>query len=679
MKKIILLLLLIQQIVIGQDFSVFPNVPYSELHALAVEGDFIYTAGDCNTAIVSKNGGDTWTTIELDITARSICIVPGSNGEKAIYQNKDEILEFDINTLEFTEISTSSLFLSSGNYIRIESNEQNVYVISNQNVHVAQPGQYNWTRIADFGFQNDAVVATDITENYLHVGSLNGLLLRVDLSTTEVEEMNDFMSRIYSFDMVNDDLGYFTIQNFTYPIKTTDGGSTYSDLDELPENIGVKGYGENVIVTVNTNRIYVSTDGGASSTYIPIPDDGTYDLIYASLFTDDGVLYFAGRSSMVGKSTDFGASFINLNEYQRENLFDIEIHPSGKGVAIGGTQSIVKTDDGGDTWALQDLTGFPSDNYLNAVVVISQNKYLVAGNDILLVVVDDQIVENVAVGIDNMIYNSDGDYLVGLRSDFSDFSIVKSTDQGLTWESKAFLPSYNYHISQSPSGKIFVPGPEDNIYTSVDGGETWDIESFGSETEIRRLAFLDENVGIASTGLQLYMTTDGGETSSLISTGYDIKNLHFISADNIVYTTSNESQTNIYESTDGGNSFEELKEFCSQSSGSFRDEDNTIWLAQNGGHINKYIPAGSTSTNDLSNELLTLYPNPIHAGQDVKLDVDMSISEIVLTSISGKIIRKIKASHENSFSTNGMSSGMYSVTLKSTNGELVQSKLVIIE
>ncbi len=190
MKKNILLLLFIQQLAFCQDnFSVFPNVPYTELNAIAVEGDYIYTAGDCNTAIVSKDGGLTWTTITVIDVVKSICIVPGSNGEKAVYQYKDEIFEFDINTLEFTEISTSSLFLSSGNYIRVEADNQNVYVISNQNIHEAQPGQYNWTRIADFGFQNDAVVATDITQNYLHIASLNGHLLRVHLTTNVVEEI----------------------------------------------------------------------------------------------------------------------------------------------------------------------------------------------------------------------------------------------------------------------------------------------------------------------------------------------------------------------------------------------------------------------------------------------------------------------------------------------------------
>ena len=127
--------------------------------------------------------------------------------------------------------------------------------------------------------------------------------------------MNDFMNRIFSFDMITDDLGYLSLQNFTYPIKTTDGGATYTDLENMPENIGVTGFGNDVIMTINTNRIYVSTDGGQSSTFIRMPEDGTYDLIQDSYVTDDGVLYLVGRSSVVAKTEDFGQSFVNLNDY----------------------------------------------------------------------------------------------------------------------------------------------------------------------------------------------------------------------------------------------------------------------------------------------------------------------------------------------------------------------------
>ncbi len=680
MKKLILLLVLIQQIAIGQnENSVFPAVPYTELHALAVEGDYIYTAGDCNTALVSNNEGQTWTTLSLDETVRNIRILPGSNGEKAVYQTRDGLFVFDINTMDFEEISSSSLFLSSGNFVSIEVDDENVYVISNQNVHKTLAGDYNWTKIADFNFDNDAVVATDMTQNYMHIGTLNGLLMRVNLGTENVESMNDFQNRIYSFDMVSDDLGYFTIQNFTYPIKTTDGGQTYTDLENLPENIGVTGYGDNVIITVNTNRIYVSTDGGQTATYIPTPDDGSFDLIQAHQMTDDGVLYVAGRSSLVAKTEDFGASFINLNDYKRENLADIDIHSSGLGVSVGGYSSIVKTDDGGANWSLVDLGIADGSNYLSSVAVLSANKYLVAGSNSLSIVENDQVTATVERGIDALHYNAEGGYLIGLQSSNSDFSIIKSSDGGITWESKAFVPGYSYNISQAPTGKIYVPGLEGVIYTSNDGGDTWDIEEFGNELEIRRVAFLDENIGIGSTGLQLYMTTDGGETANLISTGYAIENLQFISEDQIVYTTANEAQTNIYESTDGGNSFTETKEFCSQTSNSFRDKNNTIWMAQNGGHINKYKPAGSTSTYNIDFNSVALYPNPISSGQEIKIDTEEPVSQVTLTSYSGKVIRNIKPSQANTFSTLGLNTGMYTISVKTNEGGIKYGKLVIVE
>ena len=680
MKKIILLLLVVQQIAYcQQEASVFPGLPYTVLSALAVEGNYIYTAGDCNTGLVSKDAGNTWITISIDDAVRTIKVLPGSNGQKAVYQFKDGIFEFDINTLEFEEISSSSLFLSSGNYVSVEVDNENVYVISNQNIHKGLVGQYSWEKISDFNFDNDGVVVTDITQNYIHIGTLNGELHRVNLNTNAKELMNDFMFRIYSFDMVTDDLGYFTIQNFTYPIKTTDGGMTYSELEELPENIGVTGYGENVIITVNTNRIYVSTDGGASSTYIPIPDDGTFDLAFTRFMTNDGVLYLAGRSSMIIKTEDFGASFVNLNEYKRENLIDIEIHSSGTGVAVGGLSSIVKTEDGGINWALQDLPIADINNYLNSVAVISQNKYLVAGSNSLQIVVNDQVVETVPRGIDVLHYNADGGYIIGLQSSNSDYSIIKSTDEGSTWESKAFLPGYNYRISQSPSGKIFVPGLEGDIYTSVDGGDTWDIEEFGDGLEIREIAYLDENVGIASTGLNLYKTLDGGATTSLLTQGYIISNLQFVTEDLMFYTTANESQTNIYESTNGGSTFQETKEFCAQTSGTYMDKNNVVWMAQKGGHINKYKIDSPNSTSNLDINSLSVYPNPVESGQEITFDSDEKIVEVTLVSFSGKTVRRIMPTQSNSISTIGLQTGMYTISMKTVQGEVKYSKLVIVK
>ena len=548
-----------------------------------------------------------------------------------------------------------------------------------KNVHKATVGDYNWSKIADFNFDNDAVIATDATQNYLHIGTLNGLLIRVDLDTGADEIMNDFMNRIYSFDMVTDDLGYFTIQSFTYPIKTTDGGASYTDLENLPENIGVRGYGDDIIMTINTNRMYVSTDGGQTSTYIPYPDDGTYDLIWTTFVSDDGVLYLAGRSSTLAKTEDFGASFINLNDYKRENLIDIEMHSSGTGVAVGGYSSIIKTEDGGQNWALVDLLGDDNSNYINAVVIMSEDKYLVAGSNSLAIIENDQIVNTVPRGIDNMIYNAQGGYLIGLQSSNSDYSIIKSTDGGLTWEAKAFLPGYSYAISQTPGGKIFVPGLEGNMYTSEDGGDTWDVESFGDNLEIRSFAFFDENLGIGSTGLKLYMTTDGGETASLISSGYLIANMQFISEDHIVYTTANEAQTNIYESKDGGDSFQLIKSTCSESQGSYKDQNDVIWLAQKGGHINKYN-AGSTSVDDeISKSFVSIYPNPTTLGQDIKIDIDEEISEVILTSISGKVFKKMSPGISNTVSTLGMNTGLYTISVKTVQGDIKYGKLVIVE
>lgn len=679
MKKLILLLFIIPQIAISQsEPSVFPKEPFTELNALAVEGNYIYTAGDCNTALVSQDGGNTWETLSIEDRVDNIQVVPGSNGQMAFYQFSKAVYTFNISTLEFDEITSSSLFLSSGNYKSIEVAGNYIYVISNQNIHKAEVGTYEWEKVADFNFLNDAVIATDVTPNYLYIGSLNGVLLSLNLSTQVLETKNDFMNRIYSFDMVTDDIGYFTIQNFTYPVKTIDGGASYSDLEALPENIGVVGFGENVVMTVNTNRIYVSTDGGQSSTYVPIPSDGTYDLIFTKYMTNDGILYLAGRSSMVAKTEDFCMSFVNLNEYKRENLNDIDIHSSGTGVAVGGLSSIIKTNDGGENWSFQDII-IDNDNYLNATAVLSQNKYLVASDDELLIVENDQIAQKIPISLNTLLYNDNDGYIIGLRYEFSDHSIAKSTDGGETWESKAFIPGHKYSISQSPSGKIYIPGLEGSIYTSIDGGETWDIEKFGDDIDVSTMAFLNENMGIASTGLKLYKTVDGGATAELISSGYDIRNLQYITEDNIVYTTSNEGQTNFYESADGGESFIPTKKFCAQSSSSFIDKDNTIWLAQRGGHINKYKVDISTATFNIENNALSFYPNPITIGQKIIIDSEEIITSATITSFSGKTVKQLTPIGNNILSTLGLPTGVYTLSVQTKKGDTMYGKLVIVD
>ena len=678
MRKIIYLLLFFQYISFGQiENSIFPQVPYSALHTIAVSGDYIYAGGDCNTGLFSTDGGTTWNTVALNDGVRNVRILPGSNGSKAIFQYTNEIFVFDSSTENFEEISSTSLFLSSGNFVSIEVDDENVYVISNQNIHKAAAGQYDWDKIADFDFDNDAVVVSDITENYLHIGTLNGMLMRVNTQSNATETMNDFMNRIFSFDMVSDDLGYLSIQNFTYPIKTTDGGATYSELENLPENIGVRGYGEDVIMTINTNRIYVSTDGGASSTFIRIPEDGTFDLIQASYVTDDGNLYLVGRSSTVAKTEDFGQTFINLNDYKRENLQDIEIHPSGTGVAVGGYSSVIKTTDGGETWSLVDWA-YDQSNYLQAVAVMSENRYVIGGNSSITVLENDQIVSTVERGIDYMHKDVNGEYLIAIQSSNSDRSVIKSSDGGLTWETKVFLPGFAYSISQSPSGKLFIPGQDGLILTSTDKGETWDIESFGDDLDVRDIVFYDDNLGLASTGLRLYKTTDGGATAEMLVQSYLIKNMYFITEDQLFYTSATNAQTNIYESTDGGESFSLSKEYCSESQSSYKDENDAVWFAQKGGHINRFFPKDVSSTSELDFGSMAFYPNPVIAGQDLVLESEIKINQVTITSITGEIIDRI-IPESNTIPTEGLNKGLFVITATDVNGKINVGKLIVVE
>jgi hypothetical protein len=76
---------------------------------------------------------------------------------------------------------------------------------------------------------------------------------------------------------------------------------------------------------------------------------------------------------------------------------------------------------------------------------------------------------------------------------------------------------------------------------------------------------------------------------------------------------------------------------------------------------------------------ISAYPNPIALGQDFTIEAEASIHEVILTSVSGMEIKTIKPNASNFISTAGLSTGIYTLKMKTVQGDLYFGKLVIIE
>lgn len=181
------------------------------------------------------------------------------------------------------------------------------------------------------------------------------------------------------------------------------------------------------------------------------------------------------------------------------------------GLAVGDAATILRTADGGETWAPIEI---PSRRKLNAVTVLPDGKVLIVGN-------------------------------VGF--------VAASTDQGLTWtiyrqRSQVDLRDVAF-VDESTGVAV-----GDGIVRTQDGGTSWATAASTLGT-INAVSFANARVGVAvgSTGTIL-RTDDGGEKWSPIDTGQEqaLTAVRFIDADRAIAVGV---QGTVLATTDAGRSW----------------------------------------------------------------------------------------------------------------------------
>lgn len=611
-KNILLLFLFLSQLAVGQVInSVYPKVPYTTLYQVAAGGEYIYTSGSCDVNMVSTDGGETWNTLENTESALAIRILPGSEGNKALFLSRDKLQILDGNTLGKTTISNSTLSLGVGNFRNLEVDNENIYVIGNSRIYKSSSDETDWQAFATLTLESsDYINSTAITQNFLFIGTREGNVYKIALIDGTITELPGFGSRISAIVMVNDLIGYISAQSETYFSRTTDGWQTRTATEGMPENIAPVAFGENVVISVNTNRMYVSMDGGVSSTYTNYPEDGQVDLIYNTFTTADGTIYFIGRSGTILKTEDFAQSFENLNPYKRSTLNDICLLDNGLGYAVGENGTVIKTTDGGENWMETDL-GFAGDLNLETLVCYEDGRLLIGHDNGISIFKDNNLVQTLPIPTYQILKGNDGNYLVASQSRNNGNVIARSEDRGDTWEIIANVSSIYYgSLTQSASGMIYASDGSGNIYVGANQGTEWDIKQF-DRTNVTRFAFLNENMGIFAAQGKLYKTTDGGLSSVEIASGYGISDIYYFNENQLMYSTAQNQETTVWFSNNGGSTFSSIYGSCAGTRNSYFDGAQTVWLAQKGGHINKVELDLTTSTKErIKTDSRGIFPNP---------------------------------------------------------------------
>ncbi len=504
------------------------------------------------------------------------------------------------------------------------------------------------------------------------MASIEGHIFRSHKTDGGYSEIANLGSRINHLKMASDQVGYLTLSSASGPYKSVDSGSTWSEVLNWAENNPVHVYNDNVFLTANTNRYFVSVDGGATSTAHYMFDDTNAGLIENVTFTEDGTFYMVGESSTVLKSSDFGESYENLLLMPRADLFNIDFR--GNSAIATGYNSILISNDNGVSW-----TEFMPDGLENTNdgVALGEHKYAIASDNGISIIDNGSLISTTGSNADRIYASSDNDYLLANMRIGASHVIAKSVDNGATWSNKIFNTDYLGNIKSNSEGLLYTTSGEGKYLQSTDDGETWTEITLPVNNFFLDIAILGETA-LYSIGGTLYESKDNGATLTQLASGYLINNLYILNEDHYTYTSGSSSNTIIYEKRPGEDNFEIVARSCGNSKGSYYKENGEMWYSKDGGHIAKYdFDINANAITQINHNTLSIYPNPINVGESLFInDVDKE-SLVVITDNIGRVVVELKLSdYEIELDTKHLIPGNYFLTIK--NKDSIQSGKLLV-
>ena len=235
-------------------------------------------------------------------------------------------------------------------------------------------------------------------------------------------------------------------------------------------------------------------------------------------------VYFKGNrgfllsdSGNVYRSLDAGASW--TGKKAKDSAYVTGIHfPSDKVGYMVGLGTILKTNDGGDTWTSPKKTG----TWLSQVHFITEDTGVAVGIGVIMRTTDGGTTWSTEVphhpmgGVqtysDVWFTGRDAGYLVGL-----DGWIRKSADQGDTWDSLTSPTAHDLQAVHFPTPAVgYAVGDSGTIIKTSNAGASWAVQSSGTTKELHDVFFTDAQTGWAVgggfTSAVILHTVNGGAT-----------------------------------------------------------------------------------------------------------------------------------------------------------------------
>lgn len=678
MKSFYTLLLVFTTFAIYAQEIVFPDQEPIRINYFDISGNQMFALGTCDHLVYSADGGATmqYQTYPANLSLIDIKVEPNNN--RSYVLTKSNLLYFN-SDMSLTELNVSSID-NLGDFRKLDVDDTHVYVVSNGAIFSSPHGNLNWSQIATVDYIEDYFITEfQVLDGKIYTGMSEGHIFVTDVSTGGFDLMGKVEGRIRALQMVSTTTGYVTASGESKPMKTTDGGATWSQLPDWPENNPVVAYGENVVISFNTNRYFVSTDGGETNTYVDISDDENIALIYDALFTEDGTLYMAGEASTLISSDDFGLTRTNVTDYFKGDIYAMDIDETGSGAAISSFH-IGFTHDDGETWTftkIDDQISSDSEIYLSDVAYIGNNSALVCHTLGMTIVSDNGTISHLYEGKVDRLYDN-GDILLAAYYLGGQYVIGKYDANSNTLEVKQFMDDYPGAFKTTSDGDIYLTGHTGGYYISSDEGENWEAVTIDEDHYILELLIEGDDI-LYSIGNMLFLSRDAGLSFESIKQGYAIKNLHRSSNGTYAYTTAQSSHMNLFTYNPDSDESDAYDGFCASAQTSTMTADGSILYGLRFGAIVKFPFEEIISS--VSNTTLhhSISPTLLRSGSNFNITTEEQITHINIYNQLGMLVSsQVGSGSEMEVSTSQLESGIYFVSLYA-NGKLGTSKIIITQ